>query len=232
MKSFVKDMSVLLKEELRILAGRHEISAGLFRLKQPEITTTQATEIVIEGAPSSGNSFALVAFEAAQERRVRIAHHQHLPFQVSLACRRDIPCVVLLRQPVDAVTSRVARYGFYQPRTFQSKLWLDYSLRHWIMFQERILEWRQKFLVCEFRELIGDYPSTIERVNSKFNTKFAVPTAEICAQSLSALAEGLKPDKERETRKSRFKEWMRQEQAFARRLARAQELYEVLQASA
>ncbi|MBV6395999.1 MAG: hypothetical protein HFACDABA_01587 [Anaerolineales bacterium] len=232
MASFVKDLFVLLKEETRILIGRHEISAGLFRLKQPGITTTQTTEIVIEGAPSSGNSFALVAFEAAQKKKVRIAHHQHLPFQVTRAARYHIPCIVIIRPPLDAVVSRVARYGFYQPQTRQAELWAGYALRHWNMFHEQILDCRPKFLVCEFRELISDYPAVIERTNSKFNARFDVPTAELCAQSLSALAEGLRPDKERDVRKNKFKEWMRQEQIFAQRLERAQKLYEVVRASA
>ena len=230
MRSFANDMFVLLKEEARILIGRNEISAGWFRLKRTAITVSRETDIVIEGAPSSGNSFALVAFESAQNRRMRIAHHHHLPFQVTLACRDHIPCIVLIRHPLDAVVSRVSRYGYYQPQTLQAVLWVNYSLRHWNMFYERALEWRSNFLVCDFRELISDYASVIERVNAKFNTEFNVPSAEICAQSLSALAEGLKPDKDREVRKAQFKEWMRQEAAFRKSLERAGELYAAIHA--
>lgn len=175
MRSFANDMFVLLKEEARILIGRNEISAGWFRLKRTAITVSRETDIVIEGAPSSGNSFALVAFESAQNRRMRIAHHHHLPFQVTLACRDHIPCIVLIRHPLDAVVSRVSRYGYYQPQTLQAVLWVNYSLRHWNMFYERALEWRSNFLVCDFRELISDYASVIERVNAKFKPNSMSP---------------------------------------------------------
>ena len=64
----------------------------------------------------------------------------------------------------------------------------------------------------------------------EIQTEFNVPSAEICAQSLSALVEGLKPDKEREVRKAQFKEWMRQEAAFRKSLERAGELYAAIHA--
>lgn len=225
MQPFISDTVSLIKEESRIFIGQYEIAASIFRYQRPEITIAPDTEIVIEGAPSSGNSFATIAFDEAQERKIRVAHHHHLPFQVSLACRRDLPCLLLIRQPLDAVVSRVVRYGYYAPRTLQAVLWVNYSLRHWIMFYVRVLPYLSKVAVCDFSQLIHDYYSVIEQVNLKFKTAFNPPSQEVCARSLSALAEGVKPDKEREIRKSEFKKWARQEPRFGKSLERAEKLY-------
>jgi hypothetical protein len=56
------------KENLRLLAGKHEILRPLFRLNYKTLVS-DATEIVIEGAPSSGNSFAVKAFQIAQRKK-------------------------------------------------------------------------------------------------------------------------------------------------------------------
>jgi len=230
MKSFVKDTATLIKEEMRILVGQHELADGYFRHRWPDITVSPDTRFVIEGAPSSGNSFAVIAFNAAQSEKIRVAHHHHLPFQVVFACRSRIPCLVLIRHPLDAAVSRVARHGFYQPQTLQAVLWTSYALRHWVMFYDRVVEYRPNFSICDFSELVIDYPAVIRRVNQKFKTNFNIPSAEICTQSLSTLAEAVKPDKDREIRKPQFKEWIRRESRFAKLLKRAEELYVAIRA--
>src|SRR2546422_7828125 len=49
------------------------------------------TEMMIEGYPRSGNTFAVAAFRLAQQRPVIVAHHLHSPAQVLEAVRRRIP---------------------------------------------------------------------------------------------------------------------------------------------
>ena len=231
MFSNLKDIASLIKEETRLLIGRHEGSVGWFRHKWPDITISRASEIVIEGAPSSGNSFAAIAFITAQDREIHVAHHQHLPFQITLACKMNIPCLVLIREPVDAIVSRVSRYGYYQPRTNQAMLWVNYSLRHWLMFYTSILRYRPNFEICDFKELIRDYGSVIERVNIKFGVRFHAPSAQVGAQSLSTLADGVKPDRNRDARKSLFKEWVYHEEAFRSSFQRASDLYASIRAT-
>src|SRR5262245_65181203 len=51
-------------------------------------TVGPETELVIEGFPRCGNSFAVAAFSLAQPRPVRIAHHLHAPAQVIAGTRR------------------------------------------------------------------------------------------------------------------------------------------------
>jgi len=69
------------------------------------------TELVIEGFGRSGSTFAVDAFELAQTRPVRIAHHTHAAAQVIAAARRGIPVLVIVRHPDDATVSHMARRG-------------------------------------------------------------------------------------------------------------------------
>jgi hypothetical protein len=49
------------------------------------------TEVVIEGFPRCGNSFAFAAFALAQPHPVHIAHHLHAPAQVLASAARTPP---------------------------------------------------------------------------------------------------------------------------------------------
>ena len=67
------------------------------------------TDIVIEGFPRSANTFAVTAFELAQERPVTVAHHLHAAAHVVRAAQAGVPVIVLVRAPEDAIASVVAR---------------------------------------------------------------------------------------------------------------------------
>jgi len=121
------------------------------------------TELVIEGFPRSGNSFAVTAMRLAHEKPMRIAHHFHVPAQIIYACRRRIPVLVILRKAPDAVISQ-------KIRTPSGKL--DQGLRDWISFYERILRYRDEFVLATFEEVTEDFGTVIERINSKFGTHF------------------------------------------------------------
>ncbi|MBW1784018.1 MAG: hypothetical protein JRL30_25170 [Deltaproteobacteria bacterium] len=85
--------------------ARFLLTVQNLRSKIPYILISDDTELVIEGYPRSANSFAVVAFEMAQIRHVKTAHHLHLPTNVALAARRNVPCLVLIRDSDQAVLS-------------------------------------------------------------------------------------------------------------------------------
>ena len=159
--------------------------AGRFRLVNSDFASPEAyrtnglvnseTELVIEGFPRSGNSFAVTAMRLAQEKPLRIAHHFHVPAQIIYACRRRIPVLVILRKAPDAVVSQ-------KVRTPSGKL--DQGLRDWISFYERILPYRDEFVLATFEEITEDFGAVIERINSKFGTRFNlfINSPENCAE--------------------------------------------------
>ena len=68
------------------------------------ISTNKDTQICIEGFPRSGNTYSVSAFKLAN-KGIKISHHLHVPAQVLLAVQYQIPTIVVIRNPLDAVTS-------------------------------------------------------------------------------------------------------------------------------
>lgn len=122
------------------------------------------TELVIEGFGRSGSTFAVDAFELAQPRPVRLAHHTHAAAQVITAVRWGIPTLLIVRHPQQVVPSHMARraIGARPP------------LVAWIRFHERLLPYRDGFVVTRFEEMTSDLGAAIRRVNLRFGMDFAV----------------------------------------------------------
>lgn len=123
------------------------------------------TEIVIEGFPRSANTFAVVAFQQAQRREVRIAHHLHAPAQVIRGVRFNKPVIVLFRDPLEAVGSLLIRHPHVDARL---------ALERYIAFYRRIFPLRQGVVAVGFDEVTTDMRAVIRRTNKRYGTNFVV----------------------------------------------------------
>ncbi len=131
---------------------------------RPDYLVRRDTELVIEGAARSGNTFAVLAFVSAQKRPVRTAHHTHAPAQVLTAARWGIPTLVLVRPPLDSALAHMALRGVPAGP----------ALTAWIRFHRSILPVRDAFVVASFAEVTGDFGVAVARVNERFGTRFGV----------------------------------------------------------
>ena len=151
---------------LQIYAGKHPaVFFSLYRLarKDRSRVVTPETQLVIEGFPRSGNSFARVAFVQAQSERLRIAHGLHVPAQVIRAARWHIPTLVLIRRPRDAVLSFAIR----------DPISVDQALKYYLSFYETLERYRDAYVLGLFEEVTEDYGRVIERINERFGTTYA-----------------------------------------------------------
>ncbi len=121
------------------------------------------TQLVIDGFQRSGNTFAVSAFQFAQPRPVRVAHHLHAASQIVAAARRGTPTLLLVRDPEGAVLSHLVR----KPGVTA----MD-ALRNYVGFHRRVLPYRDRVVVADFREVTSDFGSVIDRVNARFGTSF------------------------------------------------------------
>ncbi|MEL7208374.1 MAG: hypothetical protein AAGK32_09120 [Actinomycetota bacterium] len=151
MHKFIGDYPVFLPVVLRATP------LGLDRRLSP------STEIVIEGFTRSGNTFTAFAFEQAQTRPVEMKSHVHVPSQVKLAVRRGVPTMVLLRPPLDTLTSLMVGVPHLGARR---ALW-EYGHHH-----REIHPYRSGFLAVRFEEVTTDAGAVIERFNARFGTDF------------------------------------------------------------
>lgn len=121
------------------------------------------TDLVIEGFPRSGNTFAVHAFRLAQPHAVKTADHIHVPAQVIRAARYRVPACILARRPEDAVRSLVVKYPFLNPR---------HVLRGYAGFYERCLPYREHFVAATFDQVVADFGGVIDRINRRFGASF------------------------------------------------------------
>lgn len=179
---------------LRTVAGRVTFEAGSLLRMYPRLYVPIArkrakaapisadTDIVIEGYPRSGNTFAITAFGSAQTREVRVAHHEHAAAQVIAAARARVPAIVLIREPEDAVLS----FAVQQP-----DITLGQALRTYDRFYRPLLPYRDRFVLARFEEVTSDFGAVIRRVNQRFGTDFGVfdhteENASRCIEAIEA----------------------------------------------
>lgn len=123
----------------------------------------KSTDIVIEGYPRSANTFAFNAFLLANKKHFKIGHHLHSSSQVISGVRRGIPVIVLIREPVDAITSFIIR----EPR-----LYIGLAIMEYVRFYSSILAYLDSCVVACFNDVINDFGSVINRVNLKYGKDF------------------------------------------------------------
>lgn len=160
---------------VRARAGEHPLVVPfLLRLTVPageNARVTRDTDVVIEGFPRSGNSFATNAFAVAAGEQVRRTSNTHLAGQVGIAVAMGRPTLVLIRRPADAVASLCVAAPYLRP---------DSALREWLRFHRVVARWRSGFVLATFDQVTADFGEVMRRVNAHFGTAFPpfVHTAE------------------------------------------------------
>ncbi|HXY71107.1 MAG TPA: hypothetical protein VEM41_01065 [Actinomycetota bacterium] len=129
----------------------------------PNRIVDPATELVIEGFQRSGNTFAAAAFDLAQGRPVKTAHHLHSSAQVLEALRFGVPVLLLIRDPKDTVISHVIREPCVTMRQ---------SLSAWIRFYGRLLPVADRLFVADFTHVSSDFGAVIRDLNVRFGTGY------------------------------------------------------------
>jgi hypothetical protein len=151
--------------ELKTLLARYPpLALRVARLRRGHgEVVSRETEIVIEGFPRTGSSFAVAAFRRAQGRPVRVAHHVHAPAQVMAAVRWEIPALVLIRTPEDSVLSLVIR---------NLEIPIAQALTGYDRFYRPLLPARDQFATATFDDVVKDFGKVIDRINERYGTGF------------------------------------------------------------
>jgi len=152
-----------LRHAVRNQVARHLVFLPLAKRKYPLHVLDRSTDIVIDGFTRSATTFAVVAFQLAQNGRVRVAHHVHAPIHLVRAAQLAIPTLVTAREPEGTILSAMAVHPEVSPRQ-----WLQTYCR----FYRRVLPYRESMVVATFDEVIHDLGSVIFRVNDRFGTAF------------------------------------------------------------
>lgn len=130
------------------------------------LAVSNQTDLVIEGYPRCGNTFAAQAFQLLSPQ-ARIAHRCHSFTQVSQAADRNIPCLILIRRPLDCIISAWMHAD--------GKLSFPFLARHYIRFYRSCWSARQHFLVSDFETTTHAFGKVIQSVNSRWDTQISDP---------------------------------------------------------
>jgi hypothetical protein len=150
--------------EMRARLSEHSPYLALARARHGSALSTGETELVIDGFPRCGNSFAVVAFQLAQPAPCRVSHHIHSAANIISATKRGTPVVVTIREPEAAVLSCVIREPYVSIRQ---------ALTAYIALYERLQRRHHSFLVADFHEITTDMGIVTDKVNDRFGTSFS-----------------------------------------------------------
>jgi hypothetical protein len=127
------------------------------RLRRPmnEVRVTRHTDVLIDGAPRSGNTFVRLAIQAANPE-MSVASHLHVPYGVLKANSWGVPVLVLIRDPGDAAASLVQVIRGLSVST---------ALRHWLHYYGTLRESDFRGYVADFERVTTDLAGVIAQFN-------------------------------------------------------------------
>lgn len=137
---------------------------------------TRDCDLVIAGAPGSANSFARAAILVSNPQ-LQVSSHAHVWTEVRDAVRFDRPVLLLIRDPLSAVASRMTRFG----NVTAAQAFRDYAAYH-----RHVLRWGDQVVVADFDEVTARLGDVVVRVNDRFGCAI-VPFPHADPDALSGL---------------------------------------------
>lgn len=127
------------------------------------------TRIVIEAFPRSANSFSVRLFRCANPDidPDRISHHSHIISNVKHAVKWQIPAVVVIRHPVDAIASNMIAVD--DTSDAMGRL----LARKYRDFYEWVEKNRDEVVLLKFEDVTdARFREASEKINARFGTNF------------------------------------------------------------
>ncbi|MEH6587161.1 MAG: hypothetical protein V7720_11400 [Halioglobus sp.] len=129
-----------------------------FKKRYPHYAHSDA-DICIEGFPRSGNTFLVAALQHWNPG-LKIDHHSHLASNIKVAVKNKIPAVVLVREPLEAVSSAMVWDG---------KLNASIGLYSYIHFYQSLSDCLPSVLLMEFSEFTQRPDIAVQKINQRFD---------------------------------------------------------------
>lgn len=144
--------------------GRHEFPYRFLPLSKRNKwkKVSPQNDICIEGFPRSANSFFSAIFRI-HNPTAKCAHHMHAPMQVIKAIEYDIPCILLIRKPIDAIASVLV---------VDRSLSIRLAIQSYINFYEWVWPVRESIVIADFKDATQHPQRIVETLNQRYGTSF------------------------------------------------------------
>ena len=126
------------------------------------IIVNQKTDLMIEGYPRSANTFCVAALQYMNNDSIRIARHRHETGHFIYATKLNIPVLILIRQPKDAISSFIIR----------EQVSTKFAIKYYNSYYSTVLKYISCIQIGPFDIAVNRYDLLVEKVNTKFNTSF------------------------------------------------------------
>lgn len=153
-----------LKFDIKTFVAKHPTLYPLYWIypKFRHRLVAENTEICIEGFPRSGNTFAFHTFKYFNPE-VLTAHHVHAPVQISKAINNKIPCILMIRNPLDTIASLII---------VDNDLKIETALKHYISFYKRVLKYKEDIIIADISTINNEFDKLINKINLDFNKSY------------------------------------------------------------
>lgn len=124
---------------------------------------TRSTQLIIEGYPRAGNTYARAAFEHANGKDISVSSHMHSYRSILKGIRRRIPTIVVVRAPDKVLGSLLQFNPTYEAAEI---------LRTYRSFHETLATHVDDVIIADFPDITADFGGIIKRVNARYGTDF------------------------------------------------------------
>ena len=114
----------------------------LFLTKRKNIVD-ENTDLLIDGYPRSGNTYCFAKFKFLNPK-LNIASHRHEFGHIYSALKRKIPVVVVVRDPLDSISSFIVR----------ESVSTSFALRYYIYFYNKVLVNIKNIILLDFKNIV------------------------------------------------------------------------------
>jgi hypothetical protein len=138
-----------------------------------DLFSNEETDIHIAGYPRSANTFAKYIFENLDKNLV-LSSHLHTVSNIKLSLKYNNNTIVLLRHPLDAITSNIV----YRNAN-KKKHKLDIPIDDYIEYYSFVSKYVDELYLVKFNFLINDTYDCINEINKYFNLNLNVSKQKI-----------------------------------------------------
>lgn len=167
--NLVKRNITLVLFRIKFWIGRYDVLFfKIYSTISPELRCHFAAPhkaIVIEGYPRSANTFSSLAFKHSNPGKI-IASHLHSQAQIIRGVKLNIPVLMLIREPEQAIRSVLVRRPELSARA---------AIFAYIRFYEDTVPYIPFIVVATMQEATTDFGEIIRRINAKYGTTFCEP---------------------------------------------------------
>lgn len=143
-----------LKLRLRNHLGKHV----LWVTSRKDLVLTRDSDLCVEGFPRSANTYGVLLIEKFAKKPLKIAHHLHIASQIKYAVEWDIPAVLLIREPIEAIPSLILR---------EQGVSIQTAMEWYNSFHTELVPLKEKLAVWKFDELVANPLECLRSLDKK-----------------------------------------------------------------